>query len=326
MMSRHEAGLCCGVPDAAGYSATPLAKKLRLKAGMTVVTIDAPDAYLALLQRPQVHVPPQGSAGRAQEMKIATWNINGIRARLDYLMLWLAEHDPSVVCLQETKVEDAAFPIDQLEEAGYHVTNHGQKAYNGVAVLSRSPHSVVQVGLPGFDGAGARLLHVLVGTVHAISVYCPNGKHLQHDDYTMKLGWYDALTAYVRALGDVPRVVAGDFNIVPGALDSWSEDELEGGIFHTEAERSRLRELLDTGLQDVWREKNREDKSFSWWDYRAGAFRFNRGLRIDFVLAGGGLQDRVVDVMIDRDGRKKRDGLAASDHAPVLATFNIDAV
>jgi exodeoxyribonuclease-3 len=254
-------------------------------------------------------------------LKIATWNINGIRARLDYLRLWLADNQPTVVCLQETKVEDGNFPTDEIEALGYSVSCHGQKAYNGVAVLTRGPHETQQVGLPNFGSAGARMIHVTVRGTHVINLYCPNGKHLEHDDYRMKLAWYDGLIAYVANLGGSPRVLVGDFNIVPGRLDGWDEEAMSGKIFHTDEERSRFSALLASGLQDVWRAAHPDAQEFSWWDYRGGAFRFNKGLRIDFVLAGGGLEGRVLDTMIDRNARKKRDGLSASDHAPVLASF-----
>lgn len=255
-------------------------------------------------------------------MKIATWNINGIRARMDYLRLWIAEHEPTVLCLQETKADEESFPQAELEALGYHVSHHGQKAYNGVAVLSREPHELHTVGLPGHKDAGARLLHVVLGGTHVVNVYCPNGKHLEHPDFARKLAWYDALIAYMSEIS-APRALVGDFNVVPTENDGWNEEGLRGGIFHTQAERGRYATLLETGLQDIWRDHHPGETAFSWWDYRGGAFRFNRGLRIDFILAGGGLPGQFVDVYIDREGRKKREGLNASDHAPVVATTRL---
>ncbi len=251
-------------------------------------------------------------------MRIATWNINGLRARLDYVRHWLAARQPDVVGLQELKLDDDKFPHEEIESAGYRAVTHGQKAWNGVAILSREPAEIVQKGLPGQEDFGARLITAEVAGLSFTTVYCPNGKHLEHEDYPRKLAWFDALADHLEERHDPgsPAVVCGDFNICPQPLDSWNEGP---GIFHTEEERSRFRRLLDDGLVDVYRRLHPEKQAFSWWDYRAGAFHRNMGLRIDFLLATPPLVERVEAVEIDRDYRKKKEGLTASDHAPVWA-------
>ena len=252
-------------------------------------------------------------------MRIATWNVNGLRARLEFLQLWLAERRPDLVALQELKLEDEQFPHAELEAAGYQAVSHGQKAWNGVAVLARRPLTVEQAGLPGQGEAGARLITAAAGDLQLTSLYCPNGKHVGHDDYPRKLAWFEALADHLETSGAAGRdgVIAGDFNICPTPLDSWNEKALAGSIFHTDDERQRFQRLLDLGLTDAWRRLHPDRQAFSWWDYRAGGFHRNHGLRIDFLLVSPGVADRLQAAEIDRDYRKKKDGLTASDHAPV---------
>jgi exodeoxyribonuclease-3 len=254
-------------------------------------------------------------------MRIATWNINGVRARLDFLLAWLAERQPDLVGLQELKVPDEQFPWAELEKAGYHAAVLGQKSWNGVAVLAREPVELVQRGLPGQDEAGARLVTARAGDLLFTSVYCPNGKHTGHDDFPRKLAWYDALAEHLAGAHPpgCAAVVGGDFNVCPAALDSWNEDLLRGSIFHTDEERARFRRLLDAGWVDLFRAAHPDVQAFSWWDYRAGAFHRRQGLRIDFLLASPAVAGRVRAVEIDRDWRKKRGELTPSDHAPVWA-------
>lgn len=254
-------------------------------------------------------------------MRIATWNINGLRARLDYLLHWLRARRPDVVGLQELKLQDNQFPEDALRAEGYHVVAHGQKAWNGVAVLSREPAEVLQTGLPGQEEAGSRLLTARVAGIDFTTVYVPNGKHLGHDDFPHKLAWLDSLRAWWEERYDrhAPAVLCGDFNLCPAPIDSWNEARLQGRIFHTDQERNRFRRLLDAGLEDAFRKLYPDQQKFSWWDYRGGALHRNMGLRIDFILATPPVMERIRTVQIDRDYRKKQDGLTASDHAPVIA-------
>lgn len=250
-------------------------------------------------------------------MRIATWNVNGLRARLGFLLRWLAERKPDVVALQELKLEDGGFPRAELEGAGYRALCHGQKSWNGVALLSREPAELVQVGLPGQEALGARLLAARVEGVTAVSVYVPNGKSVAHEDFPRKLAWLDALAGFVEEHRGGPLVVGGDFNVCPAPLDSWNEEALAGHIFHTDVERARFARLLGLGLVDLFRAQHPERRAFSWWDYRAGAFHRGQGLRIDFLLANAAVAARARAAEIDRDWRKKQDDLPPSDHAPV---------
>lgn len=254
-------------------------------------------------------------------MRVATWNVNGLRARLDYLRLWLRERQPDVVALQELKLTDEQFPHDALAEEGYAAAVHGQKAWNGVAVLARGDVEATCVGLPGQEELGARLLTAEAGGLRVTSVYVPNGKSVSHDDYARKLAWLDALLAHLEAEHDPsrPEVLCGDFNIVPSPLDTWDEEGLAGTIFHTDQERERFERLKRWGLADLFRRRHPDAREYSWWDYRAGAFPRGRGLRIDFVMGTPSVLEGTRDVVLDRDWRKKKDGLTASDHAPVFA-------
>ena len=253
-------------------------------------------------------------------MRIATWNINGLRARLDFILIWLQDRQPDVVGLQELKVTDDEFPHEAFNEIGYQVTTHGQKGWNGVAIVSREPVEVTQRGLPGQEEMGARLITAKAGDLSFTTVYCPNGKDVTHEDYPRKLDWYDALATYWRTAHDADEaaVLCGDFNVVPDPIDSWRGAAADGSVFHTVDERSRFQNVLDLGLIDLWRASNPDDQKFSWWDYRGGAFHRKQGLRIDFVLGTRPVAERTGNVEIDRDYRKKKEGLTASDHAPVI--------
>lgn len=257
-------------------------------------------------------------------MRVATWNINGLRARLELLLLWLRDRKPDVVGLQEIKIEDAGFPHAELEAAGYHALVHGQKSWNGVAILSREPAVATQVGLPGQESVGARLLSARVGDLAFTTVYCPNGKSVDHADYAMKLGWFDALAEHLAKTTPAtePAILCGDFNVVPAAIDSWDEAGHAGAIFHTDAERERYRRLESLGFADAFRRLHPDVQAFSWWDYRGGAFHRKHGLRIDLILATPPALARTRAVEIDREFRKKQQELTPSDHAPVFADLD----
>ncbi|HEY8122222.1 MAG TPA: exodeoxyribonuclease III [Myxococcota bacterium] len=252
-------------------------------------------------------------------MRLATWNVNGLRARLDFVQHWLRARQPDVVGLQELKLTDDQFPHDVFTPLGYRALTHGQKAWNGVAILAREDARVLQSGLPGQEEMGARLLSAEVAGVVFTTVYVPNGKSVTHEDYPRKLAWLDALAAHFAALGvaGAPHLLCGDFNLCPAPLDSWNEAELRGHVFHTDDERARWQRLTALGFTDLFRAQHPDKQAFSWWDYRDGAFHRGHGLRIDFVLASAPLLPRVKSVEIDRDYRKKQDGFTASDHAPV---------
>lgn len=257
-------------------------------------------------------------------MRIATWNVNGLRARLDFVRGWLEKRKPDVVGLQELKATDDEFPSNAFSELGYRVVCHGQKGWNGVAILSRLPLDRDQVGLPGQDDFGARLVSARVGDIKFTTIYCPNGKDLTHPDFPRKLAWFDDLISFwseYQAPGEL-AVLCGDLNIVPAAIDSWRGAKADGLIFHTSEERTRFESLLELGLIDLFRAKNPDLQTFSWWDYRGGAFHRGQGLRIDIFLGTQNVLDRVREVKIDRDFRKKQDGLTASDHAPVIVDLD----
>jgi exodeoxyribonuclease-3 len=254
-------------------------------------------------------------------MRIATWNVNGLKARIDFLCAWLESRKPDVVGLQELKTEDTQFPHARFADLGYVAHVHGEKAWNGVAVLTRGPAEELQRGLPGQGAFGSRLIGVRVGGIDFTTVYCPNGKTLTHPDYQRKLCWFDALAAYwaERHTRDGAAVLCGDFNIVPHVHDSWMGEAGDGEIFHTSDERRRFAALVELGLVDLYRDKYPDGRAFSWWDYRGGAFHRGHGLRIDTLLATEAVRRRVIDVAIDREFRKKQGELSASDHAPVYA-------
>ena len=253
-------------------------------------------------------------------MRIATWNINGLRSRIDFVLHWLKERQPDLVGLQELKMEDEYFPHDEFRAAGYHAATHGQKSWNGVAILSRQPVVVTQVGLPGQGEFGARLITADAGDLSFTTVYCPNGKSVEHDDFRRKLEWFDALRGHLedRHQAVQPTILCGDLNICPAPIDSWKDDGSVTSIFHTPEERQRFGSLLGWGFHDVFRQRFPEQGDYSWWDYRGGSFHRGMGLRIDFILATEALMSGVDSIEIDREYRKKKDGITASDHAPVI--------
>lgn len=255
-------------------------------------------------------------------MRIATWNVNSLRVRLPQLLEWLAGSAPDVVALQETKLTDDAFPADELLAAGYHSVCSGQKTYNGVAILARGAPAEVVRDMPGYDDPQRRVLAASVGAVRVIDLYVPNGQSVGSDKYHYKLGWLRALRKWLRSeLAAHPRlVVLGDFNIAPEDRDVHDPAAWAGSVLVSAEERDALRETLALGLVDVFRRFEQPPQSFSWWDYRAGAFRRNHGLRIDLVLASMALAERCTACQIDREPRRVE---RASDHTPVVASFDI---
>jgi len=257
-------------------------------------------------------------------MRVATWNVNGLRSRLEFVKLWLRARRPDAVALQELKLEDDKFPHGELEAEGYFAAVYGQKAWNGVAVLAREKPEIVQTGLPGQDELGSRLLTANVGGLALTSVYCPNGKSVEHADFPRKLAWFESLVDHLSSssMADRPAIVGGDFNLCPHGIDSYNEAGKKGKIFHTREERARFEELLELGFSDLYRQQHPDRQAYSWWDYRAGSFHKNLGLRIDFLLGSPSLAE-TGEIEIDREFRKKQDGLTPSDHAPVWADVQV---
>lgn len=253
-------------------------------------------------------------------MKLAAWNVNSLKVRLPQLLDFLATRDPDVVCLQETKLEDANFPRAELEAAGYQVAYSGQKTYNGVAILSKLPLSDIQIGIPGFEDEQKRVLAATVDGVRAVCVYVPNGQSVDSDKYQYKLKWLAALTAWLKQeLQAHPKLaLMGDYNIAPEDRDVHDPALWKGQVLCSEPEREAFRKLLALGLKDSFRLFEQPEKSFSWWDYRMQGFRRNHGLRIDHILLSDALAASCTESRIDRDMRKLE---RPSDHAPVIASL-----
>jgi exodeoxyribonuclease-3 len=255
-------------------------------------------------------------------MKIATWNVNSINARKERLLAWLAQHTPDVLCLQETKVEDAAFPHEDIERAGYRAVAHGQKTYNGVAILSRVPLEQVRIGLDdGVDDPQARLIAARAESVEVLCAYVPNGGEPGSDKFAYKLAWLERLAAHLQRRYDraAPLVLCGDLNIAPDERDVARPEEWNDSVLCAPEARAGLAKLLAWGLTDCFRQHHPEPGLYSWWDYRQLGFPKNNGLRIDHILATKPLAERCRSASIDREQRK---GKLPSDHAPVIAEFD----
>jgi exodeoxyribonuclease-3 len=257
-------------------------------------------------------------------VRIATWNVNSLKQRLPRLLPWLDERLPDVVCLQETKVTDDAFRElmrDELSDRGYEVAVHGEAAWNGVAILSRVGLEDVVAGIegaPGFPRPEARAVSATCAGLRVVSVYVPNGRTPGSDHYAYKLKWLEALTRMVA--GDpAATVVCGDMNIAPTDDDVFDPDAYVGQTHVTPPERDALAALEGVGLRDVVRERWPDQRVFTYWDYRAGMFHQDCGMRIDLVLAGDDVADRVKAAWIDRHARK---GKGPSDHAPVIVDLD----
>jgi exodeoxyribonuclease-3 len=254
-------------------------------------------------------------------MKVATWNVNSIRVRLDRLTAWLGTHQPDVICLQEVKIETEAFPRDAIEALGYRVAVWGQRSYNGVAILARSELADVEIGLG--DGAldpQARFIAATIDGVRIASCYVPNGEAVGSDKFAYKLAWYQRLRGWLERTSapDRPLILCGDWNVAPEDRDVHDPAAWAGQIHCSEPERAALANVVAWGLVDTFRRHHQDGGFYSWWDYRGVSFFKNRGLRIDHIYATAGLAERCTASLIDRDARK---GQNASDHAPVMSTF-----
>src|SRR4051794_24978170 len=257
-------------------------------------------------------------------MRIATWNVNSVKQRLPRLLPWLDERSPDVVCLQETKLADDAFAellADELADRGYEVAAHGEAAWNGVAILSRVGLEDVARGLdgaPGFPHPEARAVSATCGGIRVHSLYVPNGRAPGSEHYQYKLAWLGALREIVAA-GPEAAVLCGDMNIAPTDDDVFDPDAYVGQTHVTPPEREALAELQALGLRDVVRERWPDERVFTYWDYRAGMFHQDLGMRIDLVLASASVADRVEAAWVDRHARK---GKGPSDHAPVIVDLD----
>ena len=253
-------------------------------------------------------------------MKIATWNVNSLKVRLPHVLDWLAATQADVLCLQETKTEDKAFPYAELGAAGYHAAHNGQKTYNGVAIVARSPLADVRCDIPGFADEQKRVIAATVHGRRIVCAYMPNGQAVGSDKYDYKLRWLAALADSVREeLQRWPNLaLLGDYNIAPEDRDVHDPVAWKDQILCSEPERAAFRRFLELGLADAFRLFAQPEKLYSWWDYRQMAFRLNRGLRIDHILLSAPLAAGCRACMIDKAPRKLE---RPSDHAPVLATL-----
>jgi len=257
-------------------------------------------------------------------MRIATWNVNSLTARIERVEEWIGTHQPDVLCLQETKQAEEKFPHDAFRALGYESVHHGEGRWNGVAIVSR-----VGIAQPmrGFgtaeDELGARLVAATCGDIRVMSAYVPNGRSLDSEHFAFKMQWFDQLA---RVLGPEPKnadvVVLGDFNVAPLDGDVWDPAALEGMTHASPAEREKLAALEALGYEDVFRRFHPEGGVFSWWDYRGGAFHKGHGMRIDLAYASPSLSKRATAAFVDREERKNRGEVKPSDHAPVVIDFD----
>ena len=255
-------------------------------------------------------------------MKIASWNVNSLKVRLPQVLQWLESEKPDIIGLQETKLTDELFPRGEIEAAGYRVLFSGQKTYNGVALLSREEATDPITDLPGLDDPQRRVLGATVSGVRFLNLYVPNGQEVGSDKYAYKLDWIEKLQAHVRAQLEIHEnvVIVGDFNIAPEDRDVYDPAGWADSVLFSPPEREAFRRLLDAGLADAFRLFEQEEKIWSWWDYRMGAFRRDMGLRIDHILVSSALAKSCTACRIDKAPRTWE---RPSDHAPVVAEFSL---
>lgn len=256
-------------------------------------------------------------------MQVATWNVNSLKVRLPQVLAWLAARQPDVLCLQETKLEDAKFPAQEIADAGYQVLFSGQKTYNGVAILSKEAATAAQAGVPGFDDPQKRVLAATVNGVRVVCLYVPNGQSVDSDKYRYKLDWLERTSTWLDAelAANERLVVVGDFNIAPEDRDVHDPKAWEGQVLCSAPERAAFQRLLAGGLKDSFRLFEQAPASFTWWDYRVNAFKRKMGLRIDHVLLSPRLAQGCRACVIDIEPRQNE---RPSDHAPVTAEFALE--
>ena len=254
-------------------------------------------------------------------MRIVTWNVNSVRQRIEHLLKYIRDIQPDVLCLQELKCTDEAFPRMEIEAAGYNVLVHGQKTFNGVAILSKKPFDETRIGLPGDDAdSQARYVEAVIahgsGVVRVASIYLPNGNPPSTEKYAYKLAWMDRLRAHAAELLrlEEPLVLAGDYNVIPASRDAADPAAWEGDALYLPQTRAKFQTLLNLGLIDALRATTDAGGLYTFWDYQAGAWQRNKGIRIDHLLLSPQAADRLVDVTIDRDMRAAE---KPSDHVPV---------
>ena len=255
-------------------------------------------------------------------MRLATWNVNSLKVRLPQVLDWLKLYQPDVLCLQETKLEDANFPVQDIQDAGYQALYSGQKTYNGVAILSRIAANNAITSIPGFEDPQKRVLAANVGGLRIVCLYVPNGQSVGSDKYQYKLSWLAAATSWLKQeLAAKPRIiVVGDFNIAPEDRDVHDPKAWEGQVLVSAPERKAFQDLAGIGLKDAFRLFEQPGQSFTWWDYRMNAFKRKMGMRIDHILMSEDLTKICRSCNVDIEPRKSE---RPSDHAPVWADLEI---
>jgi len=255
-------------------------------------------------------------------VKIATWNVNSLKVRLPHVLDWLATSQADILCLQETKLTDENFPVEDIEAAGYRVIYSGQKTYNGVAIISRKEATDIITDVHGLDDPQRRILGATIDGIRVLDLYVVNGQEVGSEKYAHKLHWLEQVTRHIHH--DLKKhdryVVLGDFNIAPEDRDVHDPEAWHERILCSTPERKALNKILALGLTDTFRQFGQEDDSFSWWDYRGGAFRRNMGLRIDLILTSKSLSETATACTIDKEPRMLE---RPSDHAPVIAEFDL---
>ena len=254
-------------------------------------------------------------------MKIASWNVNSLRVRLPHVLDWISTHQPDVLSLQETKTTDDKFPADEIREAGFEVSYAGQKTYNGVAIISKSKASDIVTDVPDLEDPQRRILCATINGVRVLNLYVVNGQEVGAEKYEWKLHWLEKVSDFIEKEMRQHQqfVVMGDFNIAPEDRDTYDPTIWKDRILCSQLERDALQRILDFGLSDTFRLFDQEEGSFSWWDYRAAAFRRDMGLRIDLVLSSAAMTEVCTAGYIDKEPRKLE---RPSDHTPVIAEFN----
>jgi exodeoxyribonuclease III len=255
-------------------------------------------------------------------MRVTTWNVNSLRVRMEHLGRWLADNAVDAIALQELKLADEHFPRAEIGALGLQAACYGQKTYNGVAILARSPLADVENGMPSDPDPQRRVIAATIGPLRLVNVYVPNGQAVDSEKYTYKLAWLERLRAYLASLLKLHRhvLVVGDFNIAPEDRDVHDPAAWEGSVHVSAPERAALAKITALGFTDLFRRFEQPERSWSWWDYRMNAFRRNHGLRIDLMLASGELAKHCTACTIDRVPRTWE---RPSDHAPVTAVFDI---
>jgi len=253
-------------------------------------------------------------------MKIASWNVNSLRVRLEHVLDWLDTNQVDLLCLQELKMTDENFPVEAFKEHGYHCTYTGQKTYNGVAIISKEPLENVLTDLPNFDDPQRRFIKGNYQDITIVNVYVPNGQALDSDKFVYKRNWFAELQNAMRAalIENKKVVLVGDFNITPSDLDVHDPKKWQGSIHCSDIERLMLQNLMSEGLFDTYRHFNPQGDTFTWWDYRGGGYDRNEGLRIDLILSSSAMLDQAKTCIIDEAPRKLE---RPSDHTPVIASY-----